>query len=331
MLCGVDQALAVIAFAQAGEQASADQILNALALLQGDSGGFEFSYLVDGAASQPGVDMRIAGSNAWMAMALNAYQKKFASTKYYAMSSRLHTYLLGEIVPLSVQGAARSGLRFAPTDYAPGRTQVYALEHQLDGYAAMHQFHALNGGAAYSQAAANLRAMSESLWNGERFLAGYNGATNSFNVSERYLDNTSWSILALGNTGSAGQNFAASLGQLCDFFITNGTLAYPSGQYSGVIGFYDAIMGGVAPASKFAWSEGTMGAVMAINQGAPAMKCGGNSAANMLAAFERVRDPLMGLPYATVSANPDFSSSASVAGTAWLYYARTGQNPYAHF
>lgn len=326
-----DQALAVIAFAQAGEQGSADAILNALAALQDASGAFEFSYMADGSAAQPGTDLRIAGSNAWLAMALNAYQKAFASTKYFAMSSRLHNYLLGEIQQIVVQGTTRYGLRFAPTDYVPGRTQVYALEHQLDGYAAMHQFHALNGGAAFDQAAANLRGMSEALWNGTRFLAGYSSDSGTFNVSERYLDNTSWSILALGNTGSAGQNFAASLPQMCDFFITNGSLAYPSGQYTGVIGFYDSIMGGVAPASKFAWSEGSMGAIMAINSGAPTMKCGGNSAANMLSSFERVRDPLMGLPYATVSTNPDFSSSASVAGTAWFYYAKTGQNPYAHF
>jgi hypothetical protein len=326
-----DQALAVIAFAKAGDQPNADLILNALAKVQSASGGFEFSYLVDGSVAQAGTDLRIAGSIAWLGMALNTYQKKFASTKYLAMSSRLHNYLLGEIIQLKVAGSTRYGLRFAPTDYVPGRTQIFALEHQLDGYAAMHQYYALNGGSAFNQAATRLRAMSEAMWNGSRFLAGFNSASASFNVDERYLDNYSWSNLALGNTGSTGQNFAASLSQMCDFFITNGSLQYPSGQYTGVIGFYDGIMGGVPPASKFAWSEGSMGAIMAINGGAPTLKCSGNSATNMLSSFERVRDPLMGLPYTSLNTNPDFSGSSGVAGTAWFYYAKTNQNPYVHF
>lgn len=89
--------------------------------------------------------MRIAGSNAWFAMALDAYQKAFGSTRYLIMSRRLHDYLTRELVAITVNGTAQRGLCFAPTDYVAGRASICALEHPLDAYAAMHQYYALPG------------------------------------------------------------------------------------------------------------------------------------------------------------------------------------------
>lgn len=324
-----DQALAVIAFSLAGERTHAEQIINALAKLQGPSGAWVFAYTVDGADANPGVDMRIAGANAWFGMALNAYQKAFNSSKYLAMSTRLHDYLRAELVAITINGAPQSGLRFAPTNYAPGRSGIFALEHQLDAYASMHQFHALNGGNQYLVAATVLRKMSESLWNGTRFLGGYDANTQTLNTAERYLDTYSWSVLALGNTGSLGQPFAAALPAMCDYFSVNGKLDYPSRKVSGIVGFHDAIHNGVPP-TPFAWSEGSLGAIMAMRQGAPGMQCAGNSSDQMLESLNYMVDKLGAMPYATQNANPDFTSSGSVAGTAWLYYANQGRNPYAH-
>lgn len=325
-----DQALAVIAFSLAGERAHAEQILNALARLQGPSGAWVFAYLADGADANQGVDMRIAGANAWMGMALNAYQKAFGK-RYLAMSTRLHDYLRAELVAVTINGASRSGLRFAPTDYAPGRSSIFALEHQLDAYASMHQYHALNGGAPYLAAANALRGMAESLWNGSRFLGGYDATSGTLNTDERYLDTYSWSVLALGNSGSAGQNFAAALPAMCDYFSAGGELIYPSRKVTGIVGFHDAIHGGVPPQSPFVWSEGSLGAIMAMRQGAPGMQCAGNGADQMLESLNYMVDKLGSMPYATRSPNPDFTSSGSVAGTAWLYYANQRKNPYAHY
>jgi len=325
-----DQALAVIAFSLAGERTHAEQIINALAKLQGPSGAWVFAYTVDGADANPGVDMRIAGANAWFGMALNAYQKAFNSSKYLAMSTRLHDYLRAELVAITINGAPQSGLRFAPTNYAPGRSGIFALEHQLDAYASMHQFHALNGGNQYLVAATALRKMSESLWNGTRFLGGYDANTQTLNTTERYLDTYSWSVLALGNTGSLGQPFASALPAMCDYFSVNGKLDYPSRKVSGIVGFHDAIHNGVPP-TPFAWSEGSLGAIMAMRQGAPSMQCAGNSSDQMLESLNYMVDKLGAMPYATQNANPDFTSSGSVAGTAWLYYANQDKNPYAHY
>jgi ribosomal protein L21E len=326
-----DQALAVIAFSQAGDQVHADLILNAMAKLQGASGAWVFSYLTDGEDANAGVDMRIAGSNAWFGMALNAYQKAFASSKYLAMSTRLHNYLLGELVGITVNNTSQQGLRFAPTNYAPGRAGIYALEHQLDAYASMHQYYALNGGAQYLAAANALRGMSESLWNGSRFLAGYDANTQSLNTSERYLDNYSWSVLALGNTGSAGQKFAASLSSMCDYFNVAGKLDYPSRKVRGIVGFYDVIYDNVPSPAPFVWSEGSLGAVMAMRQRGGNLSCAGNAAGDILESMNYMVDKLHNMPYATQNSNGDFTSSGSVAGTAWLYYANQNKNPYAHF
>ncbi len=326
-----DQALAVIAFSLAGDQAHAEQVINALAKLQGPSGAWMFSYLTDGEDANAPTDMRIAGANAWFGMALNAYQKAFKSTKYLAMSAKLHDYLLGELIPITVNGTSQKGLRFAPTDYAPGRAGIFALEHQLDAYATMHQFYDLNGGSRYAAAANDLRKMSESLWNGSRFLAGYDANTNSLNTGERYLDNYSWSVLALGNKGSSGQDFAAALPAMCDYFTATGKLDYPSRQVTGIFGFYDAIYDGVPSAAPFVWSEGSLGAIMAMRQGARGMTCDGNTADDMLESLNYMADKLHNLPYATQNSNADFTSSGSVAGTAWQYFANQGKNPYAHY
>ena len=326
-----DQALAVIAFSQAGNRADAEAILNAMAKLQGPSGAWVFAYMTDGTDANAGVDMRIAGANAWFAMALNAYQKAFASTKYLTMSTRLHDYLLGELVPITINSTAQRGLRFAPTNYVAGRAGIYALEHQLDAYAAMHQYYALNGGSQYLTASTDLQRMSESLWNGTRFLAGYDANTNSLNSGERYLDNYSWSVLALGNTGSKRQKFSGALTGLCDYFNAAGKLDYPSRKVSGVVGFYDVIYNNVPSSSPFVWSEGSLGAVMAMRQGAPTMTCGGNLPGDILESMNYMVDKLHAMPYATQNSNPDFTSTGSVAGTAWLYFANQNNNPYAHY
>lgn len=326
-----DQATAVIAFSLAGDRADAELILNAMAKLQGPSGAWVFSYLTDGEDANPGVDMRIAGSNAWFGMALNAYQKAFSSTRYLTMSTKLHSYLAGQLTNITINGTAQAGIPFAPTNYLPGRSQIFALEHQLDTYATMQQFYALNGGTVYSSASTKLRSMSESLWNGTRFVAGYNSSSNTLDTSEQFLDNYSWSVLALGNTGSKGQNFAGALPGVCNYFNTAGNLYYPTRHVTGIVGFYDVINNGVPSSSPFVWSEGSIGAVMAMQQGAPTMTCQGNTAANILESLRYMVDKLQGMPYATRNTNSDFTSSGSVAGTAWLYFANNGKNPYAHY
>jgi hypothetical protein len=329
-----DQALAVIAFSNAGDRTSAERILNALAALQDASGAWFFSYVEDGTLAEPGVDRRIAGANAWMAIALTAYQQAFLSTRYLAMSTRLHDYLRGEIVSVTIKGTAQAGIRFAPTDYSPGRTRLYALEHQFDAYAAMSKHYQLNGGAAYLQAANQLRSMTESLWNGSRFLAGYDAVTGQLNTSERYLDNYAWSLLAMGNVGSAGQRFADSMTSICDFFTTNGTLYYPSRHLMGVAGFFDRIVNDVVPptSQKFVWSEGTYGAILAMRQikagGWSAVSCNGDTEESIKTSLDSMLDPLGGMPYSTKNSDPDFTNSASVAGTAWLYFVKKNINPF---
>lgn len=326
-----DQALAVIAFSEAGDQAHADLILNAMAKLQGTSGAWVFAYLTDGSDANPGVDMRIAGSNAWFGMALNAYQKAFASTKYLTMSTRLHAYLAGELIAITINNTAQRGLRFAPTNYVAGRANIFALEHQLDAYATMHQFYVLNGGSQYLTASTDLRRMAESLWNGTRFLSGYDNNTHTLNTTERYLDNYSWSVLALGNTGSTGQKFSGALTSMCDYFNVSGKLDYPSRKVTGIVGFYDVIYNNVPSSSPFVWSEGSIGAVMAMRQGASTMTCSGNLSGDILESMNYMVDKLNNMPYATQNTNADFTSTGSVAGTAWLYFANQSKNPYVHY
>ena len=70
---------------------------------------------------------------------------------------------------------------------------------------------------------------------------------------------------------------------------------------------------------------------MAMRQGASGMTCAGNTANDILESMNYMVDKLRNMPYATQNSNADFTSSGSVAGTAWLYYANQGKNPYAHY
>jgi hypothetical protein len=70
---------------------------------------------------------------------------------------------------------------------------------------------------------------------------------------------------------------------------------------------------------------------MAMKQGAPAMTCSGNAAADIQESMNYMVDKLHGMPYATKNGNPDFTSTGSVAGTAWLYFVNQGKNPYARY
>ena len=76
---------------------------------------------------------------------------------------------------------------------------------------------------------------------------------------------------------------------------------------------------------------GNPAVIMAMRQGASGMTCPGNTATDIPESMNYMVDKLRNMPHATQNGNADFTSSGSVAGTAWLYYANQGKNPYAHY
>ncbi len=86
-----DNALAAIAFTDAGCKTQAQQLLDQLAALQTTDGGLEFAYDV---SSGKGSGQTRSGALAWVGIAATHYRRTYASTKYDALIAGVSKYLL---------------------------------------------------------------------------------------------------------------------------------------------------------------------------------------------------------------------------------------------
>lgn len=321
-----DQALAVIALSVAGEQEAAERVIAALANTQLAGGGWYFSYGADGSSDYPAEgDRQVSGAIAWVAIALNTYHHRFSSGVYHAMAAMTLAHLDATRFATSYLGDSYQPVAFGPTDLSAtswNEAGVAALEHNLDAYAAFRDYAVLASSSAHATVADELRSLAEVLFEGDRFYAGID-ETGSVNATEIYLDPQSWGVLALSPTGSKGQDFAKGLEFNCREFVE--TAGYMNHQEAGVAGFFDVFVATV-PKNRFVWTEGTLGMVLAL-QLARMAECDDRAPAAYLAAVAGLADAT-GVPYATATTNTDFTTSSSVAGTAWLYFANQGYNPF---
>lgn len=321
-----DQAVAIVALAHAGEQGAAEQILLALDHLQRADGSWWFSYDYQGGSPWPAEgDHRPSGAIAWVVMAANAYESAFDDPGFAAMAASALDYLDARRTPVEYACIPSAPVRFAPVDSPTtpwDETRVVSLEHNLDALAAFEGYAALHDAPAYAEIANEIRQFAESMWRGNRFYAGFDLAAGSPNGVEQYLDLQSWGALALGPEWSGGLDFNCS-----HLFDTAGFISQVA---AGVHGFFDLRVAGAEPAHRFVWTEGTAGMILALEQAAAAgeaVDCPDPAA--LLLHLDALADSDGGIPYATTTTNPDFSTSSSVAGTAWLYLAREGINPFA--
>jgi hypothetical protein len=86
-----DNALAAIAFIDAGAKTQAEQLLDQLAALQTSDGGLDFAYNV---SSGKGSGETRSGALAWVGIAATYYRRTYASTKYDALIAGVAKYLL---------------------------------------------------------------------------------------------------------------------------------------------------------------------------------------------------------------------------------------------
>ena len=244
-----DQALAILAFTHAGEQAAAKRALDALHVLQirdGSSkeGSWYFSYDVFGSDVQPGEDRRVAGAIGWMAIALNAYRMKFRDPTYDGMWHRVMKYLAAEMVPASYNGIDFRAVRFQGTD-SP-RTQwkepsVLSVEHNLDAYSAFRIYAKLTGKKEFAKRAEQVRAFLRAMWvpKENRFYAGYDLGAEAPNTSEFYKDTQSWGLLALGHNPAITAKYKKGLDVICENFME--PAGYVRGRKEAFPGFFDWI------------------------------------------------------------------------------------------
>jgi hypothetical protein len=324
-----DQALAVIAFTKDNDQAKARKLLQGLSTLQMKDGSLYFSYNLDGTSPYPAEgDKRIAGAMAWVALAAVHYQSKFKSREFLRFNYQLLSYLASEIREIEIKGIKSRALRFAPNDVSSTpfpEDEVVALEHNLDAYAAFLQFATLNKHEKWKKEASHLRTFILSMWDSSKshFWSGANLKTKVINKTELYLDNQTWSLLALDEKTLKKLAPDQALDLNCEVFFVN---------HNGIKGFMDSKPARGPASHSFVWSEGTLGQILAMRK-LRKMKnetiyCNDHTSTDILTSVKQMKNSDGGIAYATSSENKDFTTASSVAGTAWMYFVSSDFNPF---
>lgn len=324
-----DQALAVIAFSKGKMNKEARRLLMGLESLQNTDGSLYFSYYLDGKSPYPTEgDRRIAGAISWVALALVQYQKEFRSTEFKVFNEKILSYLKSEIVSLELVGEPERALRFSPTDLSESpfpETDVVALEHNLDAYAAFHHFGIVNQTKEFQNEEDHLRKFILKMWDSERkhFWSGASIKSGQVSKTELYLDNQSWSLLALDESILKKISPEEALSLNCEVFKVS---------HEGISGFMDSRPANRPSPHSFIWSEGSLGQILAMKKISRLREktfvCDKMGAEDFLASIKKMQKQDGGVAYATKSKNRDFTTASSVAGTAWMYFAEKDINPF---
>ncbi|MES2527825.1 MAG: hypothetical protein V4598_12095 [Bdellovibrionota bacterium] len=319
-----DQALAIIAFSKAGEQKTAKRLLKGLSALQLKDGSLYFSYNLDGTSPYPAEgDRRYAGAISWVALAATHYQSQFKNQEFVSFNLKLLQWLRSEIKPLTISGTYHEALRFGPSDVAESpwsEKETVALEHNLDAFSAYTHFAQLNPDYEWKMEIASIRKFIMAMWDKKRshFWSGANLVTGKINKEELYLDNQTWSLLALDFESLKEIDAHSALALNCEMLYV---------EHEGISGFIDSKPTNGPGKYEFVWSEGTLGQVMAMEKAG--FECGPKKAKELISSVQKMKRADGGIGYATTTTNPDFTTSSSVAGTAWMYFASNSINPFS--
>lgn len=324
-----DQALAIIAFTKHGEQKTARKLLRALATLQKQDGSLYFSYYIDGKSPYPEEgDKRFAGAIAWVALAAVTYQNEFKSDEFVNFNYQILDYLISQLKTFKGKDKKLRAISFGPSDIAGtpwNENDIGALEHNLDAYAAFLHFSKLNNDEKTKGIAEELKEFILGLWDESKlhFWSGVNLKTGNINKEEFYLDNQTWSLLALDEKILKKLKPKEALTMNCDSLMV---------EHDGIKGFMDMKPANRPSKLKFVWSEGSAGQFLAMkkvsNIYAEKITCNDLDAEVLLENIGKMKKKDGGIAYATSSENPDFTTDSSVAGTAWYYFALMGINPF---
>ena len=324
-----DQALAIISFTKNNQQKKAQRLLKGLNSLQLKDGSLYFSYYLDGVSPYPlEGDKRIAGAISWVALAATHYQQQFKTNEYQKFNLGILKYLKNEMVSVTIHNVKTKAVRFAPHDIPSTpfkENDVIALEHNLDAYSAFLHYGRINNANDWIEDAALLKKFIVQLWDKKRahFWSGASIQSSKVSQSELYLDNQTWSLLALDVDILKELSPEKALELNCEFFQT---------EHEGVKGFMDSRPTNRPSLHSFIWSEGTLGQVLDMKKMSSIKKeeilCNQLSADDYLHSVKKMIKADGGIAYATTTMNEDFTTSSSVAGTAWMVFAMNGINPF---
>jgi hypothetical protein len=315
-----DQALAATAFALHGQQTDAAQILNALVALQRFDGSWNFSYQRSGPsviATTP--DARYTGAIAWVVLAMNNYDRRFATTTYRASATSAFAYLATQIVPADVGLAIRFNPEDLPWTRWDERT-VTAAEHAFETLAAFEGA-AVLGAPRQTQLIDGLTQYLAARWHGDHFSAGWS-QTSGENTSELYLDTQIYGVLVFGAAGP----YAPGLSYNCRTFgADNGFV--PDGD-AAIAGFTDFHWADVSTGPSYIWTEGSIAMASALAVSGSIADCPPTTADVIDRLASMLIDPARrGFVASTAGNGNGFGQQSSAAAAAWLAITRSGHNP----
>lgn len=318
-----DQALAIIAFSKNGEYKSARELLVGLNKLQLKDGSLYFSYNLDGSSIYPiEGDKRFAGAIAWVAIAASTYQAESKSNEFKNFNYKILSYLKSQMK--NVKGKDFKGVVFSPSDIETtqwNEFETIALEHNIDSYSAFRNFDLINKSSSFNSEKIHLEKLVDALWDKRRkhFWSGINATSGIINKQEYYLDNQTWTLLALDAKHLEKYDFKTALKQNCKNLFTT---------ENDKIGFYDSKPTRRPASHKFIWSEGSAGQILAQNA-IQMNQCEDFNLTQGITSISKMKQKDGGIAYASNRNHPDFSADSSIAGTTWFYFAKNKINPFA--
>jgi hypothetical protein len=287
-----DQALAIMCFVATRRIDLSRIVLDTLNRLQNPDGSFYFSYKIS--TLEPTSERKYTGSVAWVAMAVNLYREFTSDTAYNVLLWRIMNWLCSQQV-MDEKQPSFGGISLGV------RNDAFSTEHNLDTYSAFTHYH-----NRYFRKRARLvkNFIMNQLYQKQEipyFITGF----NDFSI---YLDCQSWSVLALGHIFCPVLQFAEA-----NFRVENGSL----NSETGIRGFFETRVE-TAPV----WSEGTEGMALAH------FLCGNpEKGKEYHRQVKRMMGKKGGIAYSTEN-DCDFSTSPSVAGTAWYIFYELKLNPF---
>lgn len=230
-----DQACAIIAFTCENDLVRAKRVLDAMMPLQFAEGSWANGHYADTATRTS--TWRRSGETLWMMLAINYYTRKTGDTTYVNACKKAADWIIS--LQETNTADARYGSIYGGLTDTGARETWTSTEHNYDAYSALYYIGDILNNQYYKDKAQLVyNWLVNKMWdnNAGRF---YTGA-NDYSV---YLDPQSWSIVAIGKTGPAGQDFSRSItyaynmmhltrtlnSQPVDGFDYDGTITAPGG------------------------------------------------------------------------------------------------------
>ena len=327
-----DDALASLAFTQAGEPLRAEAILERLQDWQAPDGSLPFSF--DVYVGQVAESYRRSGALAWVGTAAVEYERATSDTQFRSLAIGIADYLL------SLQASKRNSFDVDDPRYGSvlggvgwyDEGYVYhdepvawaSTEHNIDAYFFLRDLSALIGSREYRNAATLVKqSLLTNHWNSgqQRF---NQGVSSTGADTAKALDLGTWGGLFLDAIGETEK--AESSLEFAEQFRVNNTSIdislYPDSynlSYSSpgpISGYRPYLEGeGYEGAPAVVWAEGTWGAILlkerlGLEVGADLESMSLIQEADPRGGFVQVTEGRRPLPY-------EFHVWPAVAGTAW--------------